>query len=168
MVMPLPHEPTTLHNQVPRPRWLRRIVIISAGFLLLILAAIMIPCFVGSRSAANEASAVGSLRTIDTAQLHFSENHPKKSFASSLAELGPPPGADLIDAALVSRTKSGYVFTFKPGSPDPSGPIPHYTVTARPQTFEKTGYRSFFTDESGVIRYTVENRPATATDPPLQ
>ena len=167
--MPLPHDPTQVPGEAPRRQpWVRRIVIISAGFLFLIFAAIMIPCFVDSRTAANESSAVGSLRTVANAQNSFSKEHPDKDFATSLGELGPPPGDNQIDSALASGAKSGYVFTFNPGSPDSSGRRTKYAVTAQPRTFEKTGDRSFFVDESGLIRYTIENRPATAADPPLQ
>jgi hypothetical protein len=136
--------------------------------VLLILAAITIPCFVDTRVAANESTAVGSLRTITTAQLEFSKQYPTKGFAASLAELGPTPGDNQIDAALASGAKSGYVFALTPAALDSAGHITKFTVTATPQTFEKTGARNFFVDESGVIRATPENRRATASDPALQ
>jgi len=168
MDMPSPAEPTTPKNEIPRrPRWFRRIAIISASFLLLVLAAIMIPCFVDSRSAANESSAVGSLRLISAAQADFSKEHPGKGYATSLAELRLSFGDGLIDLALTSGTKNGYVFTITPGTPDASGHITSYTATANPERFQKTGFRSFFIDDSGLIRYTIENRPATAADPRL-
>ncbi len=128
----------------------------------------MIPCFVGSRTAANESAAVGSLRALATAQVSFSEEHPAKGFAISLADLGPTLGTSDIDSALANGTKSGYTFALTPGTPDRKGHITRFAISARPQVFEKTGYRSFFTDESGVIRYTSENRPATASDSALQ
>ena len=154
-----------------RSRWPRIIGFIGAGFLLLIIAAAMIPCFVVSRSAANESSAVGSLRTITTAQIEFSKHHPEKGFATSLAELGPSlgdtTGDEQLAITLASGTKSGYIFTMTPGTPDAAGHIAKFAVTASPRIFAKTGTRSFFVDESVVIRYTSENRHAFASDPPL-
>ena len=45
--------------------------------------------------------------------------------------------------------------------------VKSYTLTARPLVYYRTGTRSFFTDETGVIRMTAEDRAATADDPPL-
>lgn len=159
-----------MHSQTTpaprRSRWPKIIGFTSAGIVLLFFAAIMIPCFVDSKTAADESSAVGSLRTLATAQKNFSEQHPEKGFAGSLTELGPS-GANEVDAALASGIRSGYIFTLIPGARDSEGHITKYAVTAVPQTFDKTGVRSFFVDESGVIRYTAQNRPVTSLDPPL-
>ncbi len=168
MNMPSPPQSTTLPNEVPRKRrWPKLIGFVSVGFILLILAAILIPCLFRGEMAANESSAIGCLRLNSAAQADFSKEHPGKGFATSLAELRPSFGDGQIDLALTSGTKNGYVFTITPGTPDSSGHTTSYTATANPERFQKTGYRSFFTDESGVIRLTEENRPATAADPPL-
>jgi hypothetical protein len=95
----------------------------------------------------------------------FTRTHPDKGFASSLAELGPSPGAELIDAVLASGRKSGYLFILSTAPPDFSGRIMHYAVVARPQQY-RSGRRNFFMDESGVERFTTEDRPATINDPP--
>lgn len=163
------HSQTSPQPEAPRrSRWPKIVGFISAGFVLLILAAILIPCLLSSALAANEASAVGSLRTIANAQDHFSEQHPDKGFASSLAELRPSVVDGQIDKALTSGTKNGYIFTLTPGPRDSSGRITKYTVTATPQTFNKAGTRSFFLDETGVVRWTNENRASSASDPALQ
>jgi len=70
-------------------------------------------------------------------------------------------GLDLIDSALGSGTKDGYAFST-------SGGADTFIVNARPLDYGFTGSRSFFSDESGVIRYTREDRPATVEDPPLE
>lgn len=137
------------------------------SFFILVSAAIHIPCLLRSKLAANEASAIGELRTICTAQSSYAEKHPDKSFAAGLSDLGPPPGADFIDPQLASGTRHGYAFTIVPGPADSRGRITKYAVTARPQAFQQSGTRSFFTDESGVIRFTAEDRPPTAQDRPL-
>lgn len=104
------------------------------------------------------------LRTISAAQLVYAQTHPDKGFASSLAELGPAPGDELIDSVLASGRKSGYAFTLNAAPPEASGRIIHYTLVARPETYGK-GSPSFFTDETGVEHITVENRAATVNDP---
>src|SRR5262245_28878582 len=85
--------------------------------IILIIAAIAIPNLLRSRMAANEASAVGSLRTINTSQVTFASTY-GIGFAGSLAALGTPAGgcpgavataACLIDEVLTTGTKSGYL-----------------------------------------------------------
>ena len=66
-----------------------------------------------------------------------------------------------------SFVKSGYRFTYWPGPRDVKGQIATYTIAARPLEYGKTGSRSYFTNESAVIRATAEDRDATAQDPPL-
>jgi len=114
-----------------------------------------------------EASAVGSLRTINTAQIEYAGSYPDRGFASSLAELEPGSG-DLIDSVLASGKKSSYVFILTAAPPDSRGRIVRYSVLARPQHYGKNITHSFFSDESGVLRFTTENRAATIQDPPLQ
>ncbi len=67
-----------------------------------------------------------------------------------------------MDRALVSGTKDGYIFTFSTDAGNDS-----FAIYATPITYGETATRSFFTDETGVIRYTAEHRPATVDDIPL-
>ena len=131
-------------------------------------AAIVVPNIFLHEREPNDASSVGSLRTINVAQVYYTQTHPDKGFASSLAELGPEPGSALIDSVLASGRKSSYVFVVTPASPDSHGRITHYTVIARPQRYGKNGKHSFLTDESGVLHFTTEDRAPTAQDPALQ
>jgi hypothetical protein len=131
-------------------------------------AAIVVPNIFLQERAPNEASSVGSLRTINVAQVYYAQTHPNKGFASSLAELGPEPGSAVIDPVLASGRKSGYVFVLTTASPNSHGRIIHYTVIARPQRYGKEGKHSFLTDESGVFHFTTEDRAPTAQDPELQ
>lgn len=132
--------------------------------IILIIAAIAIPNLLRSKMAANEASAVGSLRTMNTASVAYSTTY--GSYPGGLASLGPSTSpsstaADLIDSALMSGTKSGYKFTFT--SP---APYQQYSITASPITGNVTGQRYFFTDQSGVIRVNLSTT-ASSTDNPL-
>ena len=124
--------------------------------IILIIAAIAIPNLLRSRMAANEASAVGSLRTINTAEVQYLTTY-QIGFSDSLAKLGPAATAssttaDLIDSVLASQIKSGYSFSYSAGTPDAQGNINQYGVTATPVNAGVTGQRQFFTDQSGVIR----------------
>jgi type IV pilus assembly protein PilA len=117
--------------------------------IILIIAAIAIPNLLRSRMAANEASAVGSLRTLNTAAVQYNTTY-GIGFPSALSDLAPASSAtstaaDLVDSVLASGTKSGYAFTWAGGGDT-------YTIAAAPTAAGTTGQRTFFTDQSGVIR----------------
>jgi hypothetical protein len=143
---------------------------VVAGFL------VTIP-FEAPRTSGHEWSAVRSLRTLNFAQQEYARTYPHKGHAMTLDVLGPPPqgsqpsenAADLIDRYMATgqRQEKGYRFMFIPGAPDQSGAVTGYRIVARPLEYGRTGWRSFYTDESAVIRATTENRLATAQDPPL-
>ena len=138
--------------------------------IILIIAAIAIPNLLRSRMAANEASAVGSLRTINTACVTFSTTY-GIGFPAQLSFLGgtgavASNNAELIDSVLAAGSKSGYTFTYTAGAAS-GGVVPTYAVNADPITPGQTGLRYFFTDQSGVIRFNT-NAQATASDSPLQ
>jgi type IV pilus assembly protein PilA len=137
--------------------------------IILIIAAIAIPNLLRSRIAANEASAVGSIRTINTSEVTYASTYPNIGY-NTLAALGgaggSATGAGLLDAVLASAVKSGYVFAVVTGGATGSGPATTYTVTGDPQN-SQTGQRHFFSDQSGVIRYNT-TAVATVADSPLQ
>jgi type IV pilus assembly protein PilA len=140
---------------------------------ILIIAAIAIPNLLRARMAANEASAVGSLRTYNTAMVTYASNCPNIGYPASVTNLGPGngdcSGANLIDFVLAAPTpqKSGYRFVYSPGLADNAGHVVSYTITADPISENTTGSRHFFADESGVIRVS-RGLPATADSPPLR
>ena len=138
--------------------------------IILIIAAIAIPNLMRARMAANETSAVGSLRTINTAAVSYYSTY-NIGFPTSLTELGGVAGAvatcnaaQLIDPVLsagVIAQKSGYFVTLNPGAVPYTGPLPAgcvagnmdgYEVTAYPVSVGTSGQRSFCVDGSGVIR----------------
>jgi type IV pilus assembly protein PilA len=124
--------------------------------IILIIAAIAIPNLLRSRMAANEASAVGSLRTLNTSEVQYATTY-QIGFASAISKLGPAATAtsataDLIDSVLASQIKSGYSFSYSAGTPDAQNNINQYGITATPVNAGVTGQRGFFTDMSGVIR----------------
>ncbi len=58
----------------------------------------------------------------------------------------------------------GYQLQYTPGPASSDGLVHNYVLLARPGNY---GYSNFYTDETGVLRATRENRPATAQDPPI-
>ncbi|MGC2210673.1 MAG: prepilin-type N-terminal cleavage/methylation domain-containing protein [Candidatus Korobacteraceae bacterium] len=149
--------------------------------IILIIAAIAIPNLLRSRIAANEASAVGSLRTIDTAQITYCATYPAQGFATALSTLGGTGTTASSSTALLldnvlgaaspggagsssTNVKSGYQFYLTASG---SQPIPTYSSNANPVTVQQTGVRFFRSDASGVIRYNT-TATATSTDSPLQ
>jgi len=146
--------------------------------IILIIAAIAIPNLLRARMAANEASAVGSTRTINTAEVTYSSAYPEVGFTLTLSNLAGPTatcsggsGATsaqscLIDNVLGSGTKSGYTFALANGG-STTTPQNTYTISASPLTIGSSGQRGFFSNQTGVIRYN-QSGTATSTDKPLQ
>jgi type IV pilus assembly protein PilA len=140
--------------------------------ITLIIAAIAIPNLLGSKMAANEASAVGSLRTYTTGMLAYSSQCEDIGFPNDLTGLGPGAGdctgmgiVDDILGGSITPSKNGYAFTYVVAA----GPTTNdgYTLNADPLTRGTTGRRSFYTDQAGVIYYN-QSAPASPNDPALQ
>ena len=134
--------------------------------IILIIAAIAIPNLLRSRIAANEASAVGSIRTINTSEVTYASTYPTVGFGllDALGGAGgSATGAGLLDAVLASGVKSGYAFVVTTGG---ANPATTYAVTGDPSN-SQTGQRHFYSDQSGVIRFN-DSQAASATDSPLQ
>ena len=137
--------------------------------IILIVAAIAIPNLLKARISVNESSAVGTVRTISAATVQYSAQCPEWGFPATVGMMGPGPGdcagAGIIDAVLVTNTKSGYNFAYVPGAANPV--ITTYTYNADPINRGITGQRSFFLDQTGVIRYN-QTAVASAGDLALQ
>ncbi len=145
--------------------------------IILIISAIAIPNLLRARVSANEASAVGSLRAINTAEVSYESTYPAYGFACTLDALGPAANgttdaahAGLLDSTLATtHAKSGYVFAISNCTAGGSGnaPAERYSVVATPQSLNKTGIRSFCSDESGVLRYAPEGSNCNSSSPTL-
>jgi type IV pilus assembly protein PilA len=129
-----------------------------------IIAAIAIPGLLRARMSGNEASAIGSLRAINSSQQAFASSCGNGFYGADLLVLGTAPAAggpafispDLGAAATV--TKSAYDVTFAgtaaagaPPSCNLGGLITGYYGTANPQTLGTSGTRFFWTNTSGTI-----------------
>jgi type IV pilus assembly protein PilA len=139
--------------------------------IILIIAAIAIPNLLRSRIAANQASAVGSCRTINTALITYASTF-NTGYSATMTQLGPPAAgvnptaalAGLIDSVLAAGNKSGYGFVYVAGSVV-GGRINTYTLNANPITPGTTGTNFYFTDESGVIRQNSTAAASAASSP---
>jgi type IV pilus assembly protein PilA len=124
--------------------------IVAIPFIL-IIAAIAIPNLLRAKIAANEASAVHSVRMVSTAERAYAAQHPTEGFTCNLADLN---SAGLTDSDLSSGQKHGYVFTLQNCSVDSTGaPITKFQVTAIPTSLNSTGTKAFCADESGSLRF---------------
>ena len=141
----------------------------SSGFdagAIMIAGAIAIPNLLRARTAANEASAVGTMRTVNAAQLTYKTTYPQRGYAPDLATLGPTPKAEkasadhanLIDNTLgnatcngvVSCTKFGYRFSIKAECMKQA--CDQFVILGTPVT-DNTGTRSYCSTSDGIIRF---------------
>ena len=128
--------------------------------IILIIAAIAIPNLLRARIAANESSAVASLRTLTVAEITYNSTYPETGFTCTLSDLGGGESgagvpdshhAKMIDDGLASGVKSGYVFSAQ-GCTVEKGVTMSYEIEAHPATRNQTGMRSFCSTEDAVIR----------------
>jgi len=120
-----------------------------------IIAAIAVPNLLQSKAAANEASAISGIRNLVTSHITYSATLGAGSYAADLSVL---ESAKLIDSVLGSGTKDGYVFAS-------SGGALAFTINAAPLSAGSTGTRYFFSDESGVIRYSTSGTADNSSSP---
>jgi type IV pilus assembly protein PilA len=140
--------------------------------VILIVSAIAVPNFLRSRLRANEASAVASLRQINTAAVTYSITYPDLGFPAQLTALGGanPCSASstqscLIDDVLAQGAKSGYSFVW---TGDGAVPSITFQVTGTPQTVGSSGQNMYCSDQTGVIHYDPSGSGCTTASLVLQ
>jgi len=136
--------------------------------LILIIAAITIPSMTAAKINADEASAVASIRAINTAEVSYLAAY--GGYAESLANLGgaepcakSAATACLLDQSLAGGAKSGYNFAAVGGNPA-NGVSTSYVAGAAPVVFDRTGRRLFCSTDRNVIR--VDLNAGGSTTPP--
>jgi type IV pilus assembly protein PilA len=134
--------------------------------IILIIITIAVPKYNRTQMYMRETAAIKAIQTIHQVEVQYQSQFGK--YAVSLAELGPPasgaPGpaaADLIGNDLSNGVKQGYKFTL---TPVPGG----YQINANPETYGSSGSRSFFSDQSMVIRENYGPEPATQNSKELR
>jgi type IV pilus assembly protein PilA len=145
-------------NRLRRGFSLIELLIVIA--IILIIAAIAVPKMNKQIMAAHEMAAIRMITTVHTGETQYYSQFGR--YAQNLAELGPPASgaagpaaADLLPKNLADGKASGFIFTVV-GTPT------GYSVTAVPEAFGNSGNRTFFSDQTLVIRNNWTAEPATA------
>ena len=134
--------------------------------IILIILAIAVPKMNNQMMAAHEMAAIRQIGTIHQAETQYYSQFGQ--YATALTQLGPPASgaagpqaADIIPKGLSDGKASGYVFTVT-GSPT------GYSVTAIPEAFGSSGRRTFFSDQTLVIRNNWTQEPANVNSPEIK
>jgi type IV pilus assembly protein PilA len=134
--------------------------------ILLIIGAVAVPKLNTARMQTQEMAAVRQIHTIHTAQTQYYSQFGR--YAKNLTELGPPAGgqpgpagADLIPKDLAEGEKTGYRFILQES---PTG----YTIHANPVAYGSSGRRTFYSDQTLVIRENWGAEPATPQSPEIK
>ncbi len=134
--------------------------------IILIIVTVALPKLNNATRYAHETAAIKAIQTIQTVQVQYNSQYGR--YAASLTELGPPAtgnataaSADLIDGGLAGGEKSGYKFTM-------TGNQAGYVISASPVAFGNTGSRTFYSDQSMVIRENDGPELATASSKELK
>ncbi len=141
-----------------RSQGLTLIELLVVTAVLATITAMAIPSIRNARMAANEGSAITTLRKINLANQSY-----KVRYRTFTPDLNALYTANIIDDTLASLgsggIKSGYQFTY-------NGTVDTWNLSASPETVGNTGNRHFFIDESGVIRH-AEGGPANGSSSPI-
>jgi type IV pilus assembly protein PilA len=131
--------------------------------IILIIAMIAVPKYNQQRMLANEMAVLRELETFYNAQTQYYSQFGK--YASTLTELGPPTsgaagpsGADLIPKVLAEGSHNGFKYAM-------TGAQATFAVSAQPESFNNTGRRTFYMDQTKVVRQNWSAEPATAQSP---
>lgn len=118
--------------------------------IFLIVAAIAIPNLLRARMAANEASAIASVRTLIVAEVSYKNLHSDQGYTCSLSDLAT---AQSITGTLATGQRNGYAFELTGCSAGTDGGATvKYQVVAYPVRVNQTGVRAFCSDESDVLK----------------
>lgn len=144
--------------------------------IIALIAAIAVPNLVRARISANESAAVGAMRSISSGEASFQAS----AFVDNdgdglgdygtLAQLGDPDGGGLtppyVDQLIASGSRQGYLYVVNVVFGGAAA-APAYTCVSVPQTPGRSGFRQYFVDESGVIRFTADGTAVSVASNPV-
>lgn len=140
--------------------------------IILVISAIAVPSYLRSRMQANEASAVASVRMINSSAITYASTYTIVGYPTALGDMGGAPpcsatstSACLLDEALAAGTKAGYSFVW---AGDGVTPSVAYTLTATPLVVGGSGQRMFCSDQTDIIRYDPSGSGCSGTSSPVQ
>lgn len=142
-------------NQQNKRRGYSMLELLVVVAIMMTLAAVATISYKESQLRARETAAIQHIQTLQKAQTQYYAVY--RRYAVQIADLGTD---GLIPEHLASGTLGGYQFVI-------DGDEGTFRVHARPKPFETAGKRSFYTDETLVIRQTNQNREALRNDPPF-
>lgn len=135
--------------------------------IILIIITIAVPKYQQTMRFTRETAAIAAIKTIHQMEVQYQSQYGR--YATSLTELGPPQSgsgaptpsaADLIPGDLAQGIKQGYKFSL-------TGNQAGYVINANPINYPTDGSRTFFSDQSMVIRENFGPEPATASSKEL-
>lgn len=154
-----------MRRHLRRRRGFTLIELLIVMAIILVIAAIAVPQLGKQIMAAHENAVIQTFRTLHAEEAQYYAQF--GNYATSLAQLGPPASgaagpaaADLIPKGLADGRQSGYLWTL---AASPTG----YTISAVPETFGKDGSRTFYSDQTMVVRNNYSQEPANANSPAL-
>jgi type IV pilus assembly protein PilA len=134
--------------------------------IILVIVTIAVPQYNKQMMSAHETAAIQAIQTIHAVETQYYSQFGR--YAVSLAELGPPASgaegpaaAGLISKDLAEGKKSGYIFTI---AASPTG----YAVSAVPESFNSSGRRTFYSDQTLIVRNNWSQEPANVSSPELK
>lgn len=164
--MPSVRTQNAIRNRDPRLAGFSLVELLVVVMVLMVIAAIAIPNLVHGKMRANEASAVASVKTINTAEYMYNAAYPEVGYSSNLANLGShgsncetPTSTNaclIMDEALTSGIKSGYIFEIVG---DGNKPTIAYTVNASPES-GVSGRCSISSSQNGEVRISGPGAPS--------
>ena len=128
--------------------------------IISVVASLTFPVLLRVRHNANETSAVSSVRTVAGALDTYRGAQAPVTYPATLAPLNTQ-NPQYIDPVLASGSKQGYSFIYSRTNANA------YTLSVIPQQSGVTGTRSFFVDETGVIRVAASGIAGSGS-PPLE
>jgi type IV pilus assembly protein PilA len=134
--------------------------------IILVILAIAVPKMNTQMQGAREMAVIREIGSINQAEVQYYSQFGK--FATSLPQLGPPvsgkdgpEAANILPKILAEGKKNGHIYLLAATA---SG----YAVTAVPEAFGNSGRRTFYSDQTLVIRNNWSQEPATPASPEIR